>query len=131
MENYAGRCHCGSVSWSFAPSVQAVLKCHCNNCRKLQGSDYSTWVVVPSDQFSLTSGHEQVSSYTTGVSSRSFCSQCGTTVFLNNGKHFPEATIVPLGLIENFDDALAPQAHVYSSDKAGWVVIPESEAILS
>lgn len=131
MTHHKGGCHCDRVAWRFAAPAQAVLKCHCENCRRLQGSDYSTWVVVPSNKFELVKGAEHVTEYSTGRSSRSFCSNCGTTVFLNNGKHFPTATIVPLGLVEIYESSLAPQAHVYSDNKADWVRIPSSEMILS
>lgn len=131
MAHHTGSCHCNNVSWRFAAPVQAVLKCHCENCRRLQGADYSTWVVVPSNQFALVKGADQVTEYSTGRSSRSFCVFCGTTVFLANGKHFPNATIVPLGLVENYEPSLAPHAHVYADDKADWVHIPSSDTILT
>jgi len=58
-----GSCYCGAVQWEFTLPVKTVVKCHCGMCRKLQGSDYSTWAVVPSEQFTITKGSEAVTKY--------------------------------------------------------------------
>lgn len=124
MTKFKGSCHCSSVRWEFSLPIKTVVKCHCANCRKLQGSDYSTWVIVPSDQFSISDGNENVTTYEPqGVSRKSFCSKCGSPVFLVNGKHFPDEVVLPKGNIENYTDALAPQIQVYTPDKAVWVLL--------
>ena len=127
-----GSCHCGAVKWEFTQPIKTVVKCHCGACRKLQGSDYSTWVIVPSEQYSVTKGKDAVTKYqATEKSSKNFCSACGTPVFLINGIHFPDDVVLPLGAIENYSDELAPQIQVYTTDKATWVNLHEDEPVLS
>ena len=124
MSAIKGSCHCGSVTWQFQLPVKTVVKCHCSMCRKLQGSDHSTYAVVPRSQFSLSKGENSLSCYqATEVSHKNFCSLCGTPTHLVNGKHFPDDVVLPLGVIENYMDELAPKIQVYTSEKAKWSCI--------
>jgi hypothetical protein len=132
MTPITGSCHCGLVRWQFVLPVKTVVKCHCNNCRKLQGSDYSSWIVVPKSQFKFTSGAEDMALYRfTQVSEKHFCPNCGTTVYGINGKHFPEDVMIPLGEVDNYAQDLAPKIQVYTNDKAQWVQLHDEEPIIS
>ena len=132
MSMIKGSCHCKSVEWEFSLPIRTVVKCHCGNCRKLQGSDYSSWIVVPNGQFSVILGEENVSIYQANeVSSKAFCSNCGSSTYLVNGKHFPGHFVIPLGAVDQFDDQLAPQIQVYTKDKAQWVKLHDDEPIFS
>ena len=132
MSPIKGSCHCNAVKWEFSLPIKTVVKCHCGSCRKLQGGDFSSWVVVPQSQFDVTSGQEKVSTYkATEVSSKSFCSNCGSATYLVNGKHFAGEFVLPLGAIENYTEEMAPQIQVYTADKAQWVKLHEDEPIVS
>lgn len=127
-----GSCHCGTVRWEFTLPAKTVVKCHCGNCRKLQGSDYSTWVIVPAEQYTITNGKDSVTTYQANkISSKHFCSLCGTAAFLVNGKHFPGDVVLALGTLQNYSEELAPQIQVYTPDKASWVTLHEDEPIFS
>jgi len=127
-----GSCYCGSVQWEFTLPVKTVVKCHCSMCRKSQGSDYSTWVVVPSEQFTITKGSEAFTKYQANEkSSKNFCSCCGTPVFSVNGKHFPKHVVLALGTLDSYSEKLAPQIQVYTPDKAEWVKLHDDEPIFS
>ena len=130
LNKIKGSCHCGSVNWECDPPIKTVVKCHCSMCRKLHGSDHSTYVIVPKEQFSLTKGKGLVMSYqATEKSYKNFCSICGTPIYLLNGKHFPNEFVLPLGIIENYTNELAPQIQVYTSEKPAWVNIHEDVPI--
>lgn len=132
MSKIKGRCHCGSVNWEFDLPIKTVVKCHCSMCRKLHGSDYSTYVVVPKEQFSLSKGNGSVTSYQgTKVSHKNFCSKCGSPTHLANGKHFPDDVVLPLGIVENYIDELAPQIQVYTSEKSRWSCIHDDVPVFS
>ncbi|WPC05457.1 GFA family protein [Pseudomonas benzenivorans] len=127
-----GSCHCGAVRWEFFLPIKTVVKCHCSNCRKLQGSDYSTWVVVPGEQYSITQGSEKITKYQANEkSSKNFCSNCGTAVFLSNGKHFPGNVVLALGALESYSEELSPKIQVYTSNKAEWVRLHDDEPVIS
>ena len=132
MSEIKGSCHCGAVSWSFSLPAKTIVKCHCNNCRQLQGSDYSTWIVVPQSQFEVLTGQDEVSLYKPNdSSSKSFCSKCGSATYLVNEKHFSGDYVLPLGAVVNYVDELAPQMQVYTADKASWVNLHDDEPVFS
>ncbi|WP_444902388.1 GFA family protein [Microbulbifer sp. SSSA007] len=132
MNKIKGGCHCGSVAWEFDLPIKTVVKCHCSMCRKLQGSDHSTYAVVPKEQFSLSKGEDSVISYqATEKSCKNFCSTCGTPTHLINGKHFPADFVLPLGVIKNYTDELAPQIQVYTSEKPPWSNIHDDVPLFS
>lgn len=132
LSNIKGSCHCGSVKWEFDLPIKTVVKCHCSMCRKLHGSDHSTYVVVPKEQFLLSKGKGSVTCYQgTEKSYKNFCSACGTSTHLVNGKHFPDDFVLPLGIVENYTDELAPQIQVYTSEKPSWSNIHDDVPIFS
>lgn len=121
MENINGACHCGKVSWIVTLPIRTVVQCHCQNCRQLQGSDYSNWVVFPQEQFKVISGETLITQYSfTEHSEKHFCCCCGTVVFGINGKHFSGHKLVSLGTVRNYDQRLKPQLEVYTDNKAPW-----------
>jgi len=81
-KNGNGTCFCGAVNYTFALEGLSSSVCHCGMCRKLHGSDYTTWITVAKDDFSIDKGSDviseyQVSEHTIGY----FCSCCGTKVY--------------------------------------------------
>ncbi|AWF82153.1 aldehyde-activating protein [Microbulbifer sp. A4B17] len=132
MSKIKGGCHCGSIAWEFDLPIKTVVKCHCSMCRRLQGADHSTYAVVPKEQFSLSKGKDLVVSYqATEKSYKNFCSVCGTPTHLVNGKHFPDDYVLPLGIVENYTNELAPKIQVYTSEKPPWSNIHDDVPLFS
>ena len=79
-----------------------------------------TWTGVPRAQFALVRGGDRLMAYKSsdhGV--RSFCGNCGSTLFCESSRQ-PDIVDV---VIANLDLELdrAPEAHVYFSDRAAWI----------
>ena len=51
-----GSCICGAITYEVEGAPKSVVNCHCNMCRKMNGSAFSTYAAVLSDEFTLTSG---------------------------------------------------------------------------
>jgi len=113
-----GSCNCKHVKFTTSENVKAILNCHCNLCRKMNGSAFSTYVVVPSDEFSLVSGSLKKAQVTQQVS-KSFCSHCGTPIFNENPK-YAGLKIVYLGAIDNANH-LSPHVDTYCESQLGWL----------
>jgi len=80
MIRHTGGCHCGRVRFEvFAPPDISVDECNCSICSK---TGY-LHLIVPSDQFSLLSGREVLSTYSfnTHTAKHLFCSVCGIKSF--------------------------------------------------
>ena len=132
MKKFESACYCGKVRCSFTLPVKSVVQCHCNICRTLQGTDYSTWVAVEAMQFTIEAGEEYLTHYQVNDrSSKNFCSQCGTGVYAINGKHFSEHRMVPLGTVDNYSTELKPKIQAYAKDKAAWVQLHDEIPILT
>lgn len=77
-----GECYCGAVSYTFSLENVSMSVCHCTMCRRLHGSDYTTWLTVPEGEFSITQGTDVISEYRISDHSVSFfCSCCGTRLY--------------------------------------------------
>lgn len=98
-------------------------------CRKMQGSDYSTWVAVSNTQFSIDSGSKFILMYELNQSGRDFCSNCGTCVYGNNGKHFKKHKKIPLGIVENYSVDTKPKFQSYTENKAEWLALNDKVPI--
>ena len=125
-------CHCRKVKCSFRLPITTVVQCHCRNCRRMQGSDYSTWLAISRENFSVDSSEDLITHYQVNEkSNKSFCSFCGTVVLAENGKHFKDHVMVPLGAVKNYKAVLKPQVQVYIENKAEWVQIHEGVPVLA
>jgi hypothetical protein len=132
MRENQGSCHCKKVQWSFDLPVRAVVKCHCGNCRRMQGSDYSTWVIVPASQHSIDQGLDLITDYRgSEKSSKHFCQSCGTVVYCTNTGIFPDHVIMALGTVARATGSMHPQIQVYTPDKADWVTIHDDVPVFS
>ena len=77
---YEGGCHCGAVRFEIsAPLPAEIERCNCSICNK---SGY-LHLILPKQQFSLTSGEDSLSTYTFGshIAQHYFCKVCGIKPF--------------------------------------------------
>jgi len=113
-----GCCHCKEVTFSSSQQIKAILNCHCGLCRKMNGSAFSTYVVVPSHEFSLTSGTlktVKVSEHST----KSFCVSCGTPIY-NQSTRYPGLTIIHYGALNDVSH-LSPVLDTYCANQVPWI----------
>jgi len=100
-------------------------------CRSLNGADYSSWLILPSEQFNLLSGQENLTQYQASEKfSKVFCSKCGSTVCCINNDKFPDHTYVAKGNITSEFDIPA-EVQVFTKYKADWVTIEENIPVIN
>jgi len=130
-ESISGQCHCGSIQWTAMLPHKCALNCHCNMCRSLSGADYSSWIVIPSEQFSILLGHEYVTEYQATESfSKSFCKKCGSTVNCINDDKFPNHIYIAKGNVSTHFDIPA-EIQVFTKFKADWVEVDKDIPIFN
>lgn len=130
-DSISGKCHCGAVRWTAALPHKIALNCHCNMCRSLSGADYSSWIVIPSGQFSVQSGHDDIIQYQASEKfSKSFCKNCGSTVSSINDDKFPNHIYVAKGSITT-DFDIPAQIQVFTKFKASGVKIDDSILVIN
>ncbi|KAL1746744.1 Mss4-like protein [Schizophyllum fasciatum] len=121
-----GSCYCGALRYSYTgkPSVQGL--CHCNDCRKISGSIFSTNLIFPTDAVTLTAGTPKT--YTTAGGSgqpitSTLCGECGSTLWRETPV-YPGAKIVKAGSLDDAEalDILAkPAVEMFAENRVGWV----------
>lgn len=77
-----GGCQCGAVRYRVSAAASEVYHCHCSMCRKLHGSLFATWAVVPCGRIEVTQGRGALAAFESspGVRRR-FCRGCGCQLF--------------------------------------------------
>ena len=121
--------------------------CHCADCRKISGGNYSNNIVVPSESFKVLSGTPkqiskiadsgkeitskfiggalQVSRLTARPLSGHFCPDCGTTLF-RHGDSFGGINgmrVVKAGISDdvNIINSTKPGAELFAPERIKWV----------
>lgn len=78
-----GSCACGRIRYEIAGElIGPITYCHCWRCRKHSGSSFGTTAGVKTEDFSLVSGRELLSSWQSspGVH-RFFATCCGSPIY--------------------------------------------------
>jgi hypothetical protein len=121
--------------------------CHCADCRKISGGNYSNNIVVPSENFKVQSGTPkqiskiadsgkeitskfiggapQVSRLITRPFSGHFCPDCGTTLF-RHGDSFGGINgmrVIKAGILDDVDiiNNTKPGAELFAPKRVKWV----------
>ncbi|MBW2270690.1 MAG: GFA family protein [Deltaproteobacteria bacterium] len=121
-EKVPGACLCGAVRFRVALPSLFCGHCHCSMCRRNHGAGFVTWFGVPRAQLSLEPDSARLQRYASsehGV--RSFCGQCGSSLFCESAQH-PERIDIVLANIEGPIDR-PPGFHCYFDHGADWVEV--------
>ena len=118
---YTGSCLCGQIQYTINGELAPVQLCHCQQCRKAQGSAFAANIPVDVADFTVTRGADVLKEYeSTSVSGkfRQFCSHCGSPLFSKLASA-PGVVRVRAGTInENINSGLAHNQFV--AHKANW-----------
>ena len=120
-----GKCHCESVLYESLNDVELAVFCHCETCRKINGSAFGSSAVIPKDGFSIISGNDLLIGYESSPGKmRKFCSKCGTHVYATSSKK-PENVILRIGCLES-GHGVKPSKHIWVSQKESWYEITKN-----
>jgi hypothetical protein len=115
----SGACTCGSIKYHANADLRRIVNCHCNMCRKMNGSAFSSYAVIPR-KLLVVSGDENLAAYQVTNSARKhFCRECGTPIFNTNEK-YPGACMIYLGTLDGSGSHL-PSLNIFSESMLGWV----------
>ncbi|EDL70687.1 GFA family protein [Vibrio campbellii] len=113
-----GSCNCKSVKFEVIGEVKKVVNCHCNFCRKMNGSAFSTYAAVLQSEFRLVAG--KVESYGVSETARKhFCKICGTPIYNTNPK-YAGLNIVHIGTLDGAS-SYRPDVNIYGESKVDWL----------
>ena len=120
-----GQCYCGSVSFELTFPTLSCSHCHCEDCRRIHGAAFVTWVSVPSERFKFLAGENRVRKYESHPGIRwGFCSDCGTSL-LYDCDDAPESIYVTVANLTGPLDR-KPALHYSFEEKVPWLDVKDS-----
>ena len=112
MSALQGRCLCGAITLE-AGDPQMFLECHCTRCRNWTGCASSAVIVAPAESVEVTAGESLLKRYEEeGFSPRSFCTECGTSLYSGGG----DTLYIYAGVLDDVPMEVA--GHIQVADKA-------------
>ena len=121
-DKVSGSCFCGAIRFLVEPPTLFCGHCHCSMCRRNHGAGYVTWFAVPRGQFFLESGETELGRYrSSDHGTRSFCMQCGSSLFCETTRH-PDMVDIVLSNMHGPIDRV-PEVHIFYDDRADWIVV--------
>jgi hypothetical protein len=120
MSPLTGRCLCRTVTFAISTAPLQVVFCHCESCRRNCSAPVASFLIVRQVDFRYTQGTPKVFESSPGVR-RSFCDRCGTPLAYETDRRPDQIDLYVCSL----DDpaAVAPRAHVYSTEQLPWFEI--------
>ena len=117
--NIRGNCFCGAVRFELVPPTEFASHCHCEDCRKSHSAAFVTWTSVPSAQFKLLSGKDEVRRYQShpGVY-WGFCSKCGSSMFYDADDTPGRIYVTVVSLVDALDRE--PDSHMSFEERMSW-----------
>jgi hypothetical protein len=123
--SYTGNCLCGNVQYKFDGPLAPIQMCHCQQCRKAQGTAHVTNMPVDNYRFEITQGADKLREFESSAGKfRAFCCDCGSPLY-SRRTDLPGVHRVRAGTInEDLDVPLA--YHFFTADKANWWPITDN-----
>jgi hypothetical protein len=118
MHTLNGSCNCGAIRYRVSGEIRSIVNCHCNMCRKINGSAFSTYVAVADDDFEIVNGSAR-SHKVSELAEKHFCGTCGTPLF-NSSARYAGLTILHLGSIDDSLD-MEPRVNIYCESRLDWL----------
>lgn len=117
----SGGCLCGQVRYSVEAEPIFVGVCHCRNCQKQTGSAFNIVVAIPKPALSVTGAPRAFADHGDSgkVLSRSFCSQCGSTLF-DEAELMPGVVMISAGTLDDASE-VAPTMEIFCDSAQPWV----------
>jgi hypothetical protein len=116
---HTGSCLCGGVRFEVSGDLPQVQICHCQDCRKAQGSAFAANIPLAVADVKLLSGQDLMAAYESSPGKeRVFCRRCGGPLFSRLASK-PEALRLRAGTL---DAPVGAEVgfHFYTASKADW-----------
>lgn len=114
-----GSCLCQGVKYEYQDSINEVAVCHCNQCKRAQGTPFVTNAPINTNRFSFTHGAELVKEFFSSPNKkRVFCGNCGSP-FYSQRTDMPEVIRLRLGTVTE-GHIPEPNYEIYVESKSSW-----------
>lgn len=119
---YSGRCLCGGIRYEIHGEIGEISHCHCQRCRKSNGTAFATNASVRIKDFKITQGENLLKKFkSSDMIQRCFCQECGSPI-IGIKASTPEFYRLRLGTLDTLIPH-KPTRHIFVADKANWDMI--------
>jgi len=116
---YTGSCLCGGIRFEVNAELGPIDICHCQQCRKAQGTAFATNTPVAASALRITGGADLLKAYESSPGKRRhFCSACGSPIYSQRDAK-PDVVRIRVGVI-NEPLNVRPHAHYHTASKCNW-----------
>lgn len=114
-----GSCLCQGVKYQYSGKIDEVTICHCNLCKRAQGTPFVTNAPIDAALFAFTQGSDLVKTYASSESRRRvFCGHCGSPLY-SFRVDMPEIIRLRLGTV-TAGEIPQPEYEIFTESKASW-----------
>lgn len=129
-DHFDASCLCGGIHLRYSGEIGPSNYCHCEDCRRANGSAFNIGVRVVRKDLEVTTTTELRSYQSANERGREivrcFCGTCGSPIFtLHPDK--PDYAWVKAGIIRR-PEIVRPAYENWTKDKVEWAVIDVSES---
>ena len=120
-----GSCQCGNIRYQVTGDPLVAIACHCNDCRKLSGSAFSTVLVVKAEDLTVE-GTLKLWERATDTGRRShayFCPNCGNRIY-HQDPDKPHIIRIRSGSLDQ-PEIPEPLIHVFAERTQSWLRFAE------
>ncbi|MAK60944.1 MAG: aldehyde-activating protein [Ponticaulis sp.] len=120
MSEYRASCACGGLKIDCQGDPQAVVQCHCRDCKKRTGSPFGVGIYYALDDVDIQGVSQRyIREAASGAPVEEFfCPTCASTVYWTTERH-PGGLGISYGCVEGMD--LPPVRTVFEQDRCSWV----------
>jgi hypothetical protein len=126
LVTFEGGCTCRAIRYRLTSAPMFINCCHCRWCQRETGSAFVLNAVIEADRVVMQSG-EPVLIVTPSNSGKgqkiARCPQCQIALWSNYAGAGDAVRFVRVGTLDE-PDRLSPGAHIFTSSKQPWVVLP-------
>ncbi|KAH8908284.1 hypothetical protein BR93DRAFT_612512 [Coniochaeta sp. PMI_546] len=126
----SGSCLCGSVKYTFPGEPMGKALCHCTECKKLTGSAFAYFLLVPRQKLQITNGTPNSISFKhqSGYEVKlMFCPDCGARLYKEFDREQEKDLFFVLAGSLDEPDIVGekPDLELWITDKVAWLPVIE------
>ena len=120
---YQGSCLCQGIRYEIQGEIGEIVQCHCQRCRKANGTAYATNAPISSRDFKIVQGEYLVKKFAVAGVYRWFCGECGSPLISSRDAQ-PELYRLRIGTLDT-PLQQKPSMHIFAASKAEWDCITD------
>lgn len=119
---YKGSCLCGGIHYEIHGEIGDVIQCHCQRCRKANGTAFATNAPIKKEDFKIVQGEQLLKQFqSTPTTVRCFCSECASPI-ISIKTETPDTYRLRIGTLDTPLEH-KPTMHIFTASKAEWDTI--------